>query len=227
MVIYKTTNLINNKVYVGKDVKNLDCYLGSGKLLKLAIKKYGKENFKKEILEVCKNFTELEKQEKFWIKKLDSINSGYNLTEGGTGGDTFTNNSDKELIRENLKQRVFSEEVRKKRIENLLPYQRGEKHPNYGKKQSEETKNKRKESFKKKGITSPMSGKKHSEESKEKNRQNHLGKKVSEETKKKMSISSKGKKQKTFTCPYCEKKGGNTMFRWHFENCKNKKDENN
>ena len=149
MVIYKTTNLINNKVYVGKDVKNLDCYLGSGKLLKLVIKKYGKENFKKEILEVCKNFTELDEQEKFWIKKLDSINSGYNLTEGGTGGDTFSNNSDKESIRETLKQRVFSEEVRKKRIENLLPYQRGETHPNYGKKQSEEAKNKRKESLKK------------------------------------------------------------------------------
>ena len=42
MVIYKTTNLINGKIYIGKDVRNLNCYLGSGKLLKKAIEKYGK-----------------------------------------------------------------------------------------------------------------------------------------------------------------------------------------
>lgn len=227
MVIYKTTNIINGKIYVGKDSRNLECYLGSGELLKKSIKKYGKENFTKEILEICENLIELDVREKFWINKLDSINNGYNLTEGGTGGDTFTKNPNKEKIREKLKKRLYSDEVKSKKLLNLKPYQQGENHPNYGKKQTEETKEKRKETFRKNGFTSPMSGKKHTEESKEKNRQNHLGKKVSEETKKKMSISSKGKKQKTFTCPYCEKKGGNTMFRWHFENCKNKKDENN
>lgn len=48
------------------------------------------------------------------------------------------------------------------------------------------------------------------------------GKILSEDTKQKMSKSKKGKKQKLITCPYCNKKGGTTMYRWHFENCKNK-----
>lgn len=50
IVIYKTTNLINNKIYVGKDSHNDSNYFGSGTILVKAIKKYGKENFKKEIL---------------------------------------------------------------------------------------------------------------------------------------------------------------------------------
>jgi hypothetical protein len=45
MIIYKTTNIINGKYYVGKDINNSESYLGSGVLLKRAIKKYGKENF--------------------------------------------------------------------------------------------------------------------------------------------------------------------------------------
>ena len=51
MIIYKTTNLVNGKIYIGKDKNNNPSYLGSGKILKLAIKKYGKENFTKETIE--------------------------------------------------------------------------------------------------------------------------------------------------------------------------------
>jgi len=48
MIIYKTTNLINNKIYVGKhNTSANDGYLGSGKLIKQAVKKYGKENIKR------------------------------------------------------------------------------------------------------------------------------------------------------------------------------------
>ncbi len=46
MIIYKTTNLVNQKFYVGKDTHNNPNYYGSGKRLKLAIQKYGIENFK-------------------------------------------------------------------------------------------------------------------------------------------------------------------------------------
>ena len=83
MIIYKTTNLLNGKSYVGQQSTNDEMYLGSGKILKLAIKKYGVENFKKEIIEECLTREELNKREIYWIKKLNPV---YNIHEGGYGG---------------------------------------------------------------------------------------------------------------------------------------------
>lgn len=88
MVIYKTTNIINGKYYVGKDEKNNPDYLGSGKILKTAIIKYGRENFKKEILETCVDRKVLNERERFWINSLSATTLGYNITEGGAGGQT-------------------------------------------------------------------------------------------------------------------------------------------
>jgi len=76
-------NKLNNKFYIGKDKNNNPNYLGSGKLIKRAIKKYGKENFKKEILEECKTDDELNKREIYWINKLKPK---YNIAKGGNGG---------------------------------------------------------------------------------------------------------------------------------------------
>lgn len=91
MIIYKTTNLLNGKFYIGKDEKNNPKYLGSGKILKLAINKNGVENFKKEILEECPTKKELNEREKYWITKLSATTLGYNIAEGGTGGKTKFN----------------------------------------------------------------------------------------------------------------------------------------
>jgi group I intron endonuclease len=88
MIIYKTTNLLNGKIYVGKDEKNNPNYLGSGKILKLAINKNGRDNFKKEILEVCDSREILNDREKYWIESLSATTLGYNITEGGSGGRT-------------------------------------------------------------------------------------------------------------------------------------------
>jgi hypothetical protein len=91
MVIYKTTNLINGKYYVGKDEKNNPEYLGSGKILKQSIAKHGVTNFKKEILEICETREELNKREIYWINSLSATTIGYNITDGGTGGRTKFN----------------------------------------------------------------------------------------------------------------------------------------
>lgn len=87
MVVYKTTNLINGKIYVGQDSKNNPEYLGSGVIIKKAISKYGKQNFKKEILDVAKTKEELDNKEIFWINELHSkdIEIGYNIASGGGG----------------------------------------------------------------------------------------------------------------------------------------------
>lgn len=90
MIIYKTTNLINGKFYVGKDERNKPDYLGSGVKLNRAIKKYGRENFIKEVIEVCSTKEELNEREKYWIKETKAQELGYNIADGGSGGNTYT-----------------------------------------------------------------------------------------------------------------------------------------
>ena len=64
MYVYMTTNLVNDKRYIGMTNGNKGlAYQGSGKLLKLALKKYGKENFKTDIIEVCKTEEQLRQAE--------------------------------------------------------------------------------------------------------------------------------------------------------------------
>ena len=85
MVIYKTTNLINEKIYIGQDFYNNPSYLGSGILLKRALKKYGYSNFKKEIIDVASTIDELNEKEKYWIAfyKSQNLDIGYNIAPGG------------------------------------------------------------------------------------------------------------------------------------------------
>ena len=101
LVVYRTTNLITGKFYIGKDKYNNPNYIGSGVKLKDAIKSYGKQNFTKEILEYCNSYEHLNEREKHWIEKYNAINPsiGYNISTGGDGGDNFTNHSNKELYR--------------------------------------------------------------------------------------------------------------------------------
>ena len=93
LIIYKTVNLINGKIYIGQheqtEGEHFDTYLGSGTIITNAIKKYGKQNFKKEILEICDNKESLNEREIYWIKFYDSTNRdiGYNVLEGGEGSD--------------------------------------------------------------------------------------------------------------------------------------------
>ena len=87
MIIYITTNMINGKIYVVQDTNDNDNYYGSGWILKAAIAKYGKENFKKEIIEYCKSKEELNEREIYWIEKLSPQ---YNIAKGGQGRNDVT-----------------------------------------------------------------------------------------------------------------------------------------
>jgi hypothetical protein len=75
MIIYLTTNLITQEKYIGKDRNNSPSYIGGGVNLKKAIKEYGKENFKKEILELCTDLTDLKQKELYWLNYYDAANS--------------------------------------------------------------------------------------------------------------------------------------------------------
>ncbi len=132
MVIYKTTNLINGKIYIGQDSKNNPEYLGSGIILKKAILKYGKENFKKEILEYCSTKEDLDKREKYWIKTLNTIKNGYNIAAGGNGC---------------LGCKQSDETKEKRRVKNI-----GELNPMFGKTIPKESIKKRSEKIKNKGV---------------------------------------------------------------------------
>ena len=67
--IYKITNLINDKIYIGQHTtSNLDDgYMGSGKILIRAIKKYGVENFRKEIQGFYEDIDELNYMERLFV----------------------------------------------------------------------------------------------------------------------------------------------------------------
>lgn len=90
MFIYKTTNKVNGKKYIGLCTRDDEDYLGSGKLIKEAIRKYGKKNFEREILEECDDFDALCEREIYWINKYDAVNNDnfYNLSYGGSAGDS-------------------------------------------------------------------------------------------------------------------------------------------
>lgn len=87
--IYKITNNINGKIYIGKHStdKLNDGYMGSGILIRKDEKKYGIENFTKGYLAFCDTEDKLNQLEQFYIKKYNTYNNevGYNLTEGGNG----------------------------------------------------------------------------------------------------------------------------------------------
>ena len=67
--IYKITNLIDGKMYIGKHITSDidDGYMGSGKRIKRAIKKYGEENFRKEWLMFCEDEEELNYMERVYV----------------------------------------------------------------------------------------------------------------------------------------------------------------
>lgn len=123
--IYKTTNLINGKIYIGQKMSNIflkEEYLGSGKYLRNAINKYGKENFEVELIEWCETFEKINEREKYWIQYFNSLDKeiGYNISVGGDGGDTWKGLSEDDKY------------IRKEKLKESMPNQKGWKIMNNG-----------------------------------------------------------------------------------------------
>ncbi len=98
--VYKIKNLVNGKIYVGvHSTSDLnDGYMGSGKLIKLAIKKYGIENFVKEILHIFDNIEDMLMMESVIVNEsfVQQPNT-YNLIPGGANPIEWVNSTGKNL----------------------------------------------------------------------------------------------------------------------------------
>lgn len=187
--IYVTTNMINDKKYIGQKIFNKiwNNYLGSGVYFLKAIKKYGRENFNREIIAIAYSKEELDNLEIEFIRNHNAVESDdyYNLV---SGGGTTTG------LR-------MSEEARKKISERT----KGENHPLYGTHCSEETKKK---------ISEANKGRLVSEETRMKISLNHpdvsgenhpmYDKHLSDETKQKLSLALKGEANPLYGKPFSE-----------------------
>jgi group I intron endonuclease len=146
MVIYKTTNLINGKQYIGKDKNNDPNYIGSGSNLKEAIKTYGKSAFKKEILEYCNNTHHLAEREEYWLNyyNAESNSDFYNKTNKAFGNSGMSEEN-KANIKQGLKNRKWNPEwgeLSGKARQGIKhkKHASGEEHGNYNKPKSKKHK---------------------------------------------------------------------------------------
>ena len=193
MLIYKITNIINSKIYIGQTIRTLDIRINehlkdsnkNNYPLYRAIRKYGWNNFKVEIIDVDTTQEELNSKEIYWIKEFNCIvPNGYNIKGGGSNGKHHEETKaklrlahigkhhteeSKAKMSKAWEGRIVSEETKAKmRLATT------------GKHLSEEAKAK---------ISALQIGRKLTEETKAKMRLAKTGKKRSEETKKKISLT--------------------------------------
>jgi len=243
-ILYETTNLINGKNYRGihKTSKLEDGYLGSGLALEKSIKKYGKENFKREILEFCESYDELLEREVIYVdEEWVKDKSNYNLKTGGQSAGILSDES-KKKISETLKRKyksgeivalgklggipwnkdkkgIYSEDYRNKISEGL----KGREPWNKGSKGLQEAWNKGLEL----GPMTEEEKEKRSKTLKERYKNiEHHSKGVEPWNKGLKGVQeawNKGKEMEKTECPHCGKLVdiGNGK-RWHFDKCKQK-----
>lgn len=118
MIIYKATNIINKKCYIGQTVKTLEkrkadhlntARRGGGFRFHNALRRYGETNFTWEVIDTTTSIEALNQRESYWINFYDSYNKGYNAT---LGGENNPMNSD--IVIKKHKNVVKSNDFRKK-----------------------------------------------------------------------------------------------------------------
>jgi group I intron endonuclease len=213
MIIYKITNKVNKKVYIGKTVRTITrrfnthknrCVKGDKKYLYNAMRYYGINNFIIETIDIANDIQELNTKEIFWIKKLQSNNKlyGYNQTNGGDGGDTWRGNHHKELTSKRLSNSI-SNSIKHKLACNTPEYKSKISKIRKGKKLSKEqiniirqvTINRFKDPEERKKMSLVHKNKPLSIEHRLKIGLYNKGKKLSNVTKLKISLKNKGKRK--------------------------------
>lgn len=184
--IYKITNKISGKIYIGKHqtIEPNDDYYGSGILIKNALNKYGKENFEKEVLFIFDTEEEMNLKEKELITEEFVLREDtYNLGVGGEGGPHFKGKKHGSYMKEINESEEHRDKIRKGWE---LRIKSGDHNVwNKGKKQTKEHNEKISKARKgkalsddhKRKISNSIKGKKHSSETREKMRLAKLGKK--------------------------------------------------
>ena len=165
--IYKITNLINNKIYIGKTKKDIEtrfkehlqnainnCQYNLSK----AIRKYGIDNFNIEMIDTAESDEELNQKEIFYIHKFNSLLNGYNMTYGGEGGNTYIKLNYEKLLEVKRKISIKAKQNNSNRGQYI-----GSLNGMYGKNHSEKTK--QQISNKLKGRKKPKDHGKHISES--------------------------------------------------------------
>ena len=129
MFIYKITNIVNEKVYIGQTIRPVEQRFQRhindsinniiDTHFSRAIRKYGKDNFKIEIIDNAKSQDELNLKEQYWIRHYNSINPkyGYNETDDlyKCGGNTYQSKTKQEI-------EVIGDKIRKSKIGNKNPH---------------------------------------------------------------------------------------------------------
>jgi group I intron endonuclease len=161
MIIYKAVNKINGKVYVGQTVrplrKRITDHLQQNSPIGRALRKYGLSSFIFSTLSTCCSKSEMDTKEKTWISFYNSKTpNGYNLADGGGGAIGYHHTEEAKR-----KCSIKNKGRKKPWLSERNRINRGEKHPNFGIRQTEESKYKRSISMlgKNAGINSGCLGK--------------------------------------------------------------------
>ncbi len=212
--IYLTTNLINNKKYIGlhRNNKFNKLYLGSGRNLKNDLYIYGRKNFKVELLSIAYDEAELNNKEIQYIAEYNAVEDSmyYNIFTGGHYTARHLQETKDKISKGNrgkIRTTAMKEHMRKVKTGTTLPESTKEKMSKDRKGQKKTADHCRKIGLANKGkIVSP--------ETRLRMRNAKLGQKFGPQ---------KNPQPKNVQCPYCDVTGiRSNMNRWHFDNCKKK-----
>lgn len=134
-IIYKITNLINGKIYIGKHkTKKIDDgYMGSGKYIKVAILKYGITNFSKDILSYHETEESMNLTESLLVnQEFVDRNDTYNLVIGGGCGWSYVHINKHCLYGMNGKRHSAETKEKQRNTFNNINHQQGSKNSQYG-----------------------------------------------------------------------------------------------